>query len=148
MNSDQHRSLDKWDAEFRRALKNLPEKPAPSELLPRVMGQVRVRAAEKWHGRLRLWICAPASVLLISIAAWLSWLGGNFYEDSIIPLLDHFSRTCQTIFSALTASLMGNSFGLGAGAYHFALAGAGLLMLAMYATCVGIGSCVYRVVRR
>jgi hypothetical protein len=140
-------SLEKWNAALGRALKGLPERPAPSTLLPGIMVQVRARRTEKSYGR-RFWICAPAGGLLIAIAAWLSWLGGKFYEDSITPLLDHCFRTCQTILSALTGSFIGSNFVLGAGAYHFAVIGAGLLMLAMYATCVCIGSCLYRVVRR
>jgi hypothetical protein len=152
MNSNQHRSPENWDAVLGQALKNLPDRPAPSTLLPQVMAQVNARAVEKdrhplWDHR-KLWARTSASVLLFIMAVWVSWFGFRFYETQVSPLLDHCLGICRTVFSAFAGSLLGSKFGSGIEAYHLALMGAGLLMLAMYATCVCVGSLVYRVVRR
>jgi hypothetical protein len=152
MKSDQQQSPENWDAVLQRALKNLPERPAPVTLMPRVMAQVQVRAAEKLHQRLwrrrMFWVRATASAMLLATAASLSWLGGKLYETNISPVLDCCVAICRTVFGALAGSLIGNSFSFSTEAYHFTLIAAGLLLLAMYVTCVGVGSFVYRVVRR
>jgi hypothetical protein len=152
MNSNHDRSPENWDAVLGQALKNLPDRPAPSTLLPRVMAQVNARAAETgrrplWDHR-KFWTRASASVLLFMVAAWLSWLSCRFYETRVSPLLDHCYSICRTVFSASVGSLVASKFGSGFEVYHLALMWAGLLMLVMYATCVCVGSLVYRVVRR
>jgi hypothetical protein len=152
MNSNQHRSPESWDTVLGQAIKNLPDRPVPSTLLPQVMTQVNARAAEKDRrplgDRRNLWARASASVLLFIVAVWVSWFGFGFYETQVSPLLDHGLGIGRTVFSAFAGSLLGSKFGSGIEAYRLALMGAGLLILAMYATCVCVGSLVYRVVRR
>jgi hypothetical protein len=149
MNSDKHQSPENWDAALGRALKNLPERQAPATLLPRVMAQAQSRAAEIGHQRLwrrwTFWACATASALLLVLGAW---LGGQFYENKISPVLVSSVDICRTVFHALAGSLIGKSFVLGDEVYHWALIAGGLLLMAMYITCIGVGSFVYRVVRR
>jgi hypothetical protein len=152
MDRKQHQSSENWDAALERALKSLAERQAPATLLPRVMAQVHVRTAEKWDPqpwrRWTFWAWTTTSMLMISLAAWLLWLGGKFYEAKISPALDYGLGICRTVLGALAGSLIGSNFGVGSETYHFTLLAAALLLLAMYVTCVGVGSFVYRVVRR
>jgi len=85
---------------------------------------------------------------MLALVAWLLWLGDKFYEAKINPALDYCLGICRTVFSALAGSLIGSNLGFGTEDYRFTLFAAGLLLLAMYITCVGVGSFVYRVVRR
>ncbi len=150
MNSDKHHSPETWDSALERALKDLPERQAPPALLSQIMEQVNEHAVERSHQQVwrRRWTWAATCALLLAIAIWFSWLGGKFYETKINPVLDHCIGICRTIFSAIAGSLIGNNIGFGYEASHFTLIAVSLLLLAMYATCVGVGSFVYRVVRR
>jgi hypothetical protein len=143
MNFEKHGSPENRDDALIQALRNLPRRPAPATLLPRIMGRVHANGAEK-----RRWAYAPAGTLLVAIAVWLSWLGGKFYEKDLGPLLDYCLAICRTVFGALAGSLIGNRLGFAGESCHIALVAASVLMLAMYAACVFLGSCVYRIVRR
>jgi hypothetical protein len=146
MNSNKHQSPENWNTALDRALKNLPERPAPASLLPLVMAQVQERAAEKWHWRSSaFWLGALSGTLLLALV---SWLGSRFYETSINPVLYQGVGACRTVFNALAGSLIGGSLNVSNETFRFTLIAAGLLLLAMYVTCVGVGSFVYRVVRR
>ena len=150
MNSNQHKSAENWDAALGRALKDLPERQAPSALLSQVMAQVNAHAVERSNQQVwrRRWTWATTCALLLAIAMWFSWLGGKFYETNINPVLDRCIGICRTVFNALVGSLIGNNSGFGCEVSHFTLLAVSLLLLAMYVTCVGVGSFVYRVVRR
>jgi hypothetical protein len=149
MNSEKHPSTENWDAALGRALNNLPERQAPATLLPRIMARTQAHAAGNRRQRLwkrwTFWASATASALLLVTG---SWLGSQFYENKISPMLAGSVDICRTVFHALAGSLIGSNFGSGAEAYHFALMAGSLFLLIMYITCVGVGSCVYRVVRR
>jgi hypothetical protein len=152
MNSDQHQSPENWESALGRALKNLPERGTPSTLLPRVMAQANARGSGKWHQRLwhrwTFWAFAATGALLLALAARIAWLGGRFYETNVNPALDHCVGICRTVFSAVIGSLLGSTFGVGPEAYHFNLLAVCLLLLAMYITCIAVGSFIYQVVRR
>jgi hypothetical protein len=146
MNSDKHQLLEERDETLSRALKNLPDRMAPAALLPLVMTQARTN--KKWHLPLRLHLTFWSGALLLALVAGLSWFFGRFYEANVNPVFDHVVVACRTVFSVLVGALLRSTFGFSAESSRLILPGLCILLSAMYITCVGLGSFVYRVVRR
>jgi hypothetical protein len=155
MNPDKHQSLDNWEASLGRALKNLPERQAPAALMTNVMARVRARAAERWYQRSwwqwPVWLRAAAAVLLLALLVLLPLLGGHFWETSASPLLSRWIGAAQTVLGALASVLdavFRTKLGFGQEALRWVFVSASLLLLAMYLTCIGVGTVVYRTVRK
>jgi hypothetical protein len=155
MNLDKHPSPENWEAALGRALKNLPERQAPAMLMTNVMAQVHARAAQsrqqrswwQWPVALRV----ASAVLLFTLLALLSWLGGHFWETSASPLLNRWLGVTQTVLGSLAGTVdvvCRTKPGFGPEAIRWACVSASLLLLAMYFTCVGVGTFVYRTIRR
>jgi hypothetical protein len=155
MNPGQNHSPEKWEAALHRALKNLPERQAPAALMTKVMAQIQPPAAQpRYRGSWWQWplaLRAASGVTLIALLAVLVLGGGHFWETSASPLLNRWVEIGQTIMSSL-ASGMAAVFRVqpdfGSGTLRLAFVAASLLLLAMYLTCVGIGTFVYRTVRK
>jgi len=148
----QHQQLENWDKELDRALKNLPEQQAPAGLVPSVMSQLNARIEEKWYRRLwwrwPLWLRAASSILMLALAVWLPSLGSRYYETSMIPALDRGISVCKTVFGPVAGALGVIPSGFDGDACRIVLLAAGLLLLMMYLTCIGVGTLIYRTVRR
>ena len=148
----QQQQLENWDKALDRALKNLPEQPAPAGLIPFVISQLNARIEEKWYQRLwwrwPLWLRATSSILSLSLTVWLLLLGSRYYETSMIPALDRGINVCKTVFSSVASALGGIPCGFDSEVCRIVFLAAGLLLLVMYLTCIGVGTIIYRTVRR
>jgi hypothetical protein len=148
----QHQQLENWDKALDQALKNLPEQPAPADLIPCVISQLNARIEEKWYQRLwwrwPLWLRATSSMLLLALAVWLPSLGSRYYETNMIPALDRSINVCKTVFSSVATALGGIPFGFDDEVCRIVFLTASLLLIVMYLTCIGVGTIIYRTVRR
>jgi hypothetical protein len=155
MNSDKQPAPQDWEAALGRALKNLPERPAPDTLMPNVMARIRARAAQPWYRQ--SWWHWPAALRVASatvacaVLALLPLAGGHFWETSASPLLNRWLDVAQTVQRALVIAadaVFPASWSLGPETLRWLIVFAGLLLTAMYLTCIGIGTVVYRTVRK
>lgn len=154
MNKERNQPQDNWNETLSRALRSLPERPAPEALLPRVMEQVRARENARvsdtpyrlfWQ-RWPAWLRVTASALLAVLAAWIYSFVIRFYETDVSSALDRGSAICQTVLCSFAQTLGGTWLGIDL--CRIILPAAGLLMLGMYITCIGVGTVLYRAVRR
>ena len=155
MNPHENKSPQPWEAALNRALKNLPERQAPGTLMPNVMRQIHARAvAPQSQGSWWQWPLAlrvASGVALAALLAGLAWGGGHFWEANASPLLNRSIEVAQTIMGSLAggmAAIFRVQPDFGAGMQRPIFLAAGLLLLAMYLSCVGIGTFVYRTVRK
>jgi hypothetical protein len=155
MNPDDNQSPEQWEAALDRALKKLPDRQAPAALMPAVMKQIRASAIEAqpprswWQWPLALRIASTAA--LITLLAGLVLFGGHFWENSASPLLNRSIEVGQTIMGSLAngmAAVFRVQPDFGTGTLRLAFVAVGLLLLAMYLTCIGIGTFVYKTVRK
>ena len=155
MNHHENKSPEPWEAALNRALKNLPERQAPTALMPNVMRQIHARTVAsqsqgswwKWPLALRV----ASGVALAVLLAGLAWGGGHFWEACASPFLNRSIEVAQTIMGSLAggmAAIFRVQPDFGAGMQRPIFLAAGLLLLAMYLSCVGIGTFVYRTVRK
>jgi len=154
MKRDQYQqsSLENWDKALNHALKNLPERPAPADLLPQVMARINEGAVEKQNQRLwrlwPLWLRVTVSASSVALMVWLSLLGTRFYEAGLSPALSRIADICRTVFVSLAGSLGGIPFVIDGEVFRILLMIATLYFLGMYLTCIGVGTFIYRTVRR
>ena len=120
-----------------------------------VMAQIQTRTTEPrdrqswWQWPLALRIAS--GVALAVLLAGLVLVGGHFWEAGASPLLNRWIEIGRTIMSSLAngmAAVLRVQPDIGAGVHHQVFLAAGLLLLAMYLTCIGIGTFVYRTVRK
>jgi hypothetical protein len=143
MTIKQARSVDERDADLRQALRSLPELKAPPVLLPRVMDMAYGRVGLKsgfWH-RWR-WLTGTAAAIMTAAIFWRVW---QFYETSLVPIVEFMAGVCHTIVVALSGPLIGIGPDGELNGIIFMAAG---LLLIMYFTCIGLGTFVYRAIRR
>jgi hypothetical protein len=156
MSSNPHQPPENWEAALGRALKNLPERPAPAALLPSVMAQIRAREAaqlapDRSWWRWPLWLRVASAVAFIALMALLVCLGGHFWENSLLPLLQHWSATAQTVLASLGSAaeaIFRTGSGSGQAMLRWVFVGFSLILLATYFTCIGLGTFIYRTVRK
>jgi hypothetical protein len=150
--SYQNQPSEDWDKALDLALKNLPERPAPAGLVAQVMSRVNANATMKWSRHLwwrwPLWLRLPAGILLPALIVWLSVLGTRFYETSMSPALSRCVDICRTVFESMTEAFTGIQFGFDGDTYRIIFFAVSLFMLGMYLTCIGVGTFIYRTVRR
>ncbi len=148
----QHQPSENWDKALERALKNLPERPAPAGLIPQVMSRVNARFEERWYQRVwwrwPLWLRATSTLLLLVLTVWLPSLGTRYFETKVSPALDHAIDFCWRVFGSFASALGGIPFSFDGEACRIVFLIAGLLLLGMYLTCIGVGTFIYRTVRR
>jgi hypothetical protein len=148
----QRQPSENWNETLDRDLKNLPERPAPADLAARVMSQVNAQVSEKRRRHLRLqlplWLRTTAGVMLLAVIVWLSLIGARFYETRMSPALDRGADICRTVFGSFASALGGIPIGFNVEACRFIFLAVSLLLLGMYVTCIGVGTIIYRTVRR
>lgn len=139
-----------WQQRLDLALKNLPEKTAPTHLLPNVMAKIRTTEAEKAFNRPYLSrlsrLRMSAAILALSMMAYLSFVGERIYENDIIPAFELAGRVCRTVLGSLAD--IPAAFAIGDETLRFLVPVLICLMLTMYLTCIGVGTFIYRTVRR
>ena len=155
MNPNEYPSPEPWEAAVDRALKQLPERQAPAALMPAVMARVHARATGKWYWRSwwqwPVWLRAGSAVLLVALWVLLPLLGGHFWETSVSPFLYRWTSIAQTVLGSLAGTLdavFRAKSGFGQEALRWFFVSVSLLLLAMYFTCVGVGTVVYHTVRK
>lgn len=152
MDKDPRQTTNNWEETLSRALQNLPERKAPPNLLPQVMARVRAHAAEKESGKSwlqrPLWLRVTASVLLSAPMLWFFFLGNRFYETDLSPALNRSAAISRTVLGALASALGGTHIVIDADICHTILLAGSLILISMYLTCIGVGSFIYRTVRR
>jgi hypothetical protein len=155
MHHDQHPSPERWEAALERALKNLPELEAPPTLMTNVMAQIRARAAQPWYRqtwwRWPMLLRVASAVAVLALLVLLPWFGGHCWETSVSPWLNRWHDVAQTVLGSLAnagEAMFHTWSGFGPGMLRWVLPFISLLLLAMYLACVGIGTFVYRTVRR
>lgn len=70
-------SEHRWEQQVDRALKNLPDLPAPASLVPKVMRAIHQRAALPWYRQ--PWPVWPAPLQALSLALLLGGFGAFVY---------------------------------------------------------------------
>jgi len=79
---------------------------------------------------------------------WFTVLGSRFYDARMSPALDRGADICRTVFISFASALGGIQIGFDIEACRFILLAVSLLLLGMYVTCIGVGTIIYRTVRR
>jgi hypothetical protein len=156
MNSNPPPTPDNWEAALGRALKNLPERQAPSALLPSVMAQIQAREAlqcppDRSWWRWPLWLRVASAAGFIALLALLFLLGGHFWENSVIPLLHHWTAAAQAVLTSLASAaeaVFRTGAGTGRALLRWIFVFFSLLLLASYFTCIGVGTFIYRTIRK
>jgi hypothetical protein len=152
MNPNYEKQLE---AEISRQLKNLPELRAPESLVPGVLAAVERRSSRPWY-RCSWWqwpvtLRVASAIALFALLAWLPLVGGHLWETSLNPVLSRWFGVAQTIAGSLASSLIAVfrvKSGFGPETLRLVFLSASLWLLVMYFTCVGVGTFVYRTVRR
>lgn len=143
---------DNWQQQLDRALKHLPEKPAPANLLPNVIAEIQTRETRRGVGQpfyfRHPWLRVSAALLALSLMTALFFAAGRVYENDIIPAFRLVDSACRTVLGSLTDVLAAFSFGIGEETLRFLFPVLICVMLAMYLTCIGVGTFLYRTVRR
>ena len=143
---------DRWQRNLDHALKHLPEKAAPANLLPNVIAEIQARETRNVFGQpfafRQPWLRVSAAVLALSLMTAIFFAAGRVYENEIIPAFRLFDSACRTVLGSLVDVLAAFSFGIGEETLRFLFPVLICVMLAMYLTCIGVGTFIYRTVRR
>lgn len=143
--NDRGTTSDPGENALSHALKRMPDRPAPPTLMPRVLEAVAARERGPWF--VRAWRQAPrrqqalammavSAVFMLPLAWFVAallpreWLAG--------------AGACQTVADALhtaTSAFCDNCV-------NIALTVAAVFVLALYLTCLGLGTAAYQIMRR
>jgi hypothetical protein len=149
---NQNHSLEQWNRRLDLALKNLPERPAPADLFPQVMAKVQARKEEKQEKRpwraWPQWLRVTTAALALLLMGYLSVLGFQLYETRVIPVFSQIAQAFLTTCASLSGICSELRETLGSKALHYVLLTVSLLLFGMYLTCLGLGTFIYRTVRR
>ncbi len=148
---DRHRD-SQWEETLDRELKSLPDRQAPSTLLPRVMAAVQAKARLPWWRRAwRTW--PPAAqvlslVLFSTLLGLVTWVGMHGWSVGAAAettrVLNDWTAPISRFWSCLTALVNATAL-VSRKAGGYTLFAVGILCAAMYLSCGGLGTVCYRV---
>jgi len=149
---NQNHSLEDWNLTLDRALRNLPERSAPADLMPQVMAKIRSLKEEgeqtqSWW-QWPLWFRIPACALTLVLIALGSFYMTQVYETRVGPGLERIFSACRSVLEAFINVLPDLGIGINLEIFQYSLLAIGLLSAAMYITCISVGTLIYRTVRR
>ena len=149
---NREQTLEGWNQKLDIALKNLPERSAPADLLPQVMAKIQAqRDGNKpwllWR-HWPLWLRISSAALVLTFVILLSLVGIRLYESSVIPAFTLVVHTCKTVFDTIAGIFIDNRTGIGRTVFQYILPAVSFLLLGMYLTFIGLGTFLYRTVRR
>ena len=155
LNSKPPQPPENWEAALSRALKQLPERPAPAALLPSVMAQIRTResgqlAPDRSWWQWPLWLRVVSAVGFAVVLALLFQYSDACWQESVKPWLQQWSVAGQTVLTSLagaTEAIFRTRTGSGLEVLRWVVLGLSLVLLAMYFACIGVGTFIYRTVR-
>lgn len=151
MNPHDQSTTARWERELDRRLKNLPDRPAPADLAPRVLAAIAARAQAPWYRR--PWTRWPRSVQVFSLAVTSFLLGSLTYAILHFPDLaagDGYGRQLDTWMAPVRALwdaavvVVGVIGGLLSRVSTWVWCVAGAVCAVMYLTCIGLGTVFYR----
>lgn len=151
MNPSRHTSGEDWEAWLDRRLRELPDRPAPASLAPRVLAAVAARARRPWYRR--PWLEWPRPVQAASLLAVSFALGALTFallhlgELAAAESLGAQLRVWWAPVEALAAALGSVVEAVGVLARHLqprVWLGLGGLAVLMYGTCLSVGTLLYR----
>lgn len=142
----------RWETELDRRLKNLPDRPAPAGLAPRVMAAIRAQAALPWYRR--TWWQWPLLAQVLSLLWFSGLLGGltwvclhggrgelpGVVGGQVMESLAVFAPLWSLVTAMLEAlALVLKQVPL--------LAWVGVIgfFAVMYLSCIGLGTALYRI---
>ncbi len=143
---------DNWETALDRQLKSLPDRPAPSALLPRVLAVIEARARRPWYRQ--TWVVWPRWAQALSLATVSFVLGaltfallhaGEVASTGLVgEQLNVWLAPIKALWSAgeamvSAAEILLHKVGLGV------WLGVGALCAAMYAVCIGLGTLLCRI---
>jgi len=152
MRLDPHEDRQDWVAALDAELRQLPDVQAPETLIPRVMAVVRAKAKLPWWRR-TWWHWPPAAQVLLLLGFVGLMIGLSYYGPLAWNGLatSHLGQTLGGWLQALTplwdclAALI-NAFALVIRqARTLALVLAAGICLALYLSCLGLGTMMYKV---
>jgi hypothetical protein len=142
---------DPFAAALDRELKRLPELPAPATLIPRVQAAIEQRAAQPWHRR--PWPQWPTPARAAALAALLAIFAAICFGAWQVSQGETFTGAARRIgawFASLGVTVNALATLLRAGALTMKQLGpvflTALLLMAVcvYATCIGMGTLLYK----
>lgn len=145
---DPEKRLEAW---VDRQLRQLPDRPAPSTLAPRVMALIRARVRVPWY-RLTWWhwptLAQAFSLLLVStLLGGLTWAGLHASEgDWAATTMQHLQGWLSPL-QPLWVMLVAMSRAVVLVVHQtnpLLLSGIGAVLMAMYLSCLALGTVVYR----
>ena len=151
MNPIRQSPPDDWEALLDRELKRLPERPAPTTLVPRVMAAIQARARLPWYRQ--AWSTWPHFAQGFSLAVLSLLLGALTYACLHFPELgapDAFRAQLDTWLAPLAALwTVGQSLGdvvvaLCSKTGGWICVGLGIMCVTAYLSAVGAGTALYR----
>lgn len=151
MNAPEQQPDSRWEAELDQQLKHLPERRAPATLAPRVMAAIQARARQPWF-RCTWWHWPPvAQVFSLALASvllgGLTWLAlhtdpGSLVNDMGVKAAAGLAPLAP--LWSLVVSIARACALLLAQAPPLAWFGAAAFLAAMYLSCIGLGTILYR----
>lgn len=151
MNPIRQSPPDDWEAELDRALKGLPDRAAPTSLMPRVLAAIQARARRPWYRQ--EWASWPRTAQGFSLAVLSLLLGALTYAclhfpelaapDALRTQLDTWLAPLQALWTVARAlgevvvTLCSRTGG-------WICLGLGFLCLMTYLSAVGAGTMLYR----
>jgi hypothetical protein len=152
MRLEPYEHLQDWEEALDEELRQLPDTPAPETLIPRVMAVVRAKAGLPWWRR-TWWHWPPAAQVLVLLSFLGLLMGVGWYGPAAWDALAA-SQPGQTVAAWLQAldpladclAALASAFALVIKqAGTLALVLAAVICLAMYLSCLGLGTMMYRV---
>jgi hypothetical protein len=142
---------EEWERLLDEELRQLPERPAPDSLIPRVMKAVEAKAAKPWWQK--AWWLWPPRVQVLSILLVTSVLGAAIHFIPDLPtlatsspaarrfadLLEYLKPVAEVLAAILNAFVL-----LLKQVGKWTLVALVGLAVAMYLSCIGLGTVIYR----
>lgn len=151
MNPNRPEPIDEWEGELDRALQRLPDRPAPSTLIPRVLAALEARACRPWYRR--EWSTWPRPFQGLSLAVLSFLLGALTYACLHFPELaapDTMESRWNTWVAPWVAlwnagqAMLEVLTGLCQNGGGWFCVGLGVAVLLLYLSTLGAGTMLYR----